>query len=137
VALSRIASPIGVLVAMAHLSGPAAAAARAENKVAVTRVTVLAGKPAEFRFKLSKKAVPHGRVIFTVKNVGAIPHTFKVCASRKGGHANACAGKVTRMLSPGQSTKLVYTFRKAGRYEYICTVPGHAAAGMKGVLKVT
>jgi uncharacterized cupredoxin-like copper-binding protein len=27
-------------------------------------------------------------------------------------------------------------FRKAGRYRYLCTVPGHAAAGLKGVLRV-
>jgi len=28
------------------------------------------------------------------------------------------------------------TFTKASSYPYVCTVPGHAAAGMKGVLKV-
>jgi uncharacterized cupredoxin-like copper-binding protein len=28
------------------------------------------------------------------------------------------------------------TFSKAGTYPYLCTVPGHAAAGMKGVLRV-
>ena len=29
------------------------------------------------------------------------------------------------------------TFAKAGTYEYLCTIPGHAAGGMKGLLKVT
>ena len=29
------------------------------------------------------------------------------------------------------------TFTKPGNYPYLCTLPGHAAAGMKGVLKVT
>jgi len=28
------------------------------------------------------------------------------------------------------------TISKAGSYPYLCTVPGHAAAGMKGVLRV-
>jgi uncharacterized cupredoxin-like copper-binding protein len=32
---------------------------------------------------------------------------------------------------------LPYTFAKPGTYEYLCTVPGHAAAGMKGDLKVS
>ena len=28
------------------------------------------------------------------------------------------------------------TFKKKGKYPYLCTVPGHAAAGMKGVFTV-
>lgn len=32
--------------------------------------------------------------------------------------------------------ELSVRFPKAGSYRFICTVPGHAAAGMKGVLKV-
>jgi uncharacterized cupredoxin-like copper-binding protein len=28
-------------------------------------------------------------------------------------------------------------FAKAGKYEYLCTVPSHAQNGMKGVLTVT
>jgi uncharacterized cupredoxin-like copper-binding protein len=135
-AFSRIVWSVVVLVAAALLTGPEAVA-RLDHTAAVTRVTVLAGKPSEFRFKLSRMSVRHGKVVFTVKNVGTIPHTFKVCSSPKGGHANACAGKGTKTLSAGQSTSLVYTFRRSGRYEYICTIAGHAAAGMKGVLKVT
>jgi uncharacterized cupredoxin-like copper-binding protein len=29
------------------------------------------------------------------------------------------------------------TFLKAGKYPYLCTVTGHAAAGMKGTFTVT
>jgi nitrite reductase (NO-forming) len=76
-------------------------------------------------------------VTFKVKNGGNLPHDFKICASNKGGTANTCKGTVTKMISPGQSATLKYTLKKAGKYEYLCTVPGHAAAGMKGVLKVT
>jgi uncharacterized cupredoxin-like copper-binding protein len=43
---------------------------------------------------------------------------------------------VTRLLQPGKTTRLVVTFKKKGNYRYLCTVPGHAAAGMKGVFKV-
>jgi uncharacterized cupredoxin-like copper-binding protein len=32
---------------------------------------------------------------------------------------------------------LKVTLSKKGSYEYLCTIPGHAANGMKGVLKVT
>jgi uncharacterized cupredoxin-like copper-binding protein len=90
-----------------------------------TTVTVTPGKPSEFRFTLSKKSVPHGTVTFKVTNKGTIPHDFKI------------AGKTTKLLTPGQSATLKITFKKAGKYPYLCTVTGHAAAGMKGNLKVT
>jgi len=68
------------------LAAPAGAATQA------TGVTVTAGKPSEFGFRLSTKTVKHGSVT---------------------------------------------SFKTKGTYEYLCTVPGHAAARMKGDLKVT
>jgi uncharacterized cupredoxin-like copper-binding protein len=41
------------------------------------------------------------------------------------------------VLKPGKSGTLTIVFAKAGTYEYLCTVARHAAAGVKGVLKVT
>jgi len=122
------ASVMGLLLV---LPGVAAAGNRAST------VTVTAGKPSEFRFQLSTKSVDHGPVTFKIKDGGQIPHDFEICASAKGGTANACEGKTTKMLSPGASTTLTYTFKTRGTYEYLCTVPGHAASGMKGDLKVT
>jgi len=43
----------------------------------------------------------------------------------------------TKMISPGKSAKLTIVFKRKGAYEYLCVVPGHAAAGMKGDLKVS
>jgi uncharacterized cupredoxin-like copper-binding protein len=100
-------------------------------------VSVTAGKPSEFGFQLSAKSTAVGTVTFKVINKGALPHDFKICASAKGGTANACTGKVTKLLSPGASATLTYTFKAKGTYEYLCTVSGHAAGGMKGDLKVT
>ena len=91
-----------------------------------TTVTVEAGKPSTFSFTLSTKTVKHGTVTFKVTNDGVgLTHDFSI------------NGKKTPVLSPGKSATLVVTFKKAGSYTYECTVPGHAAAGMKGVLKVT
>jgi uncharacterized cupredoxin-like copper-binding protein len=102
-----------------------------------TTVNVTAGKPSEFGFILSKKVLPAGTVTFRMKNGGTIPHDLKICASPKGGRANSCAGKGTKLIGPAKSTTLTYTFKTKGTYEYLCTVPGHAAAGMKGDLRVT
>lgn len=97
------------------------AAARSQHAAAAT-VKVTAGKPSEFKFVLSTKTVAHGTVTFLVTNKGKITHNFKI------------AGKKTPNLAPGKSAKLVVKLVKAGKYTYECAVPGHAAAGMKGVL---
>ena len=106
-------------------------------KAHVTVVNVVAGKPSEFKYILSRKSVPRGTVIFKLTDKGALPHDFKVCASPKGGKANVCKGTGTTAISPGGTATLKVTFKTAGNYEYLCTIPGHAAAGMKGILKVT
>ena len=121
---------IGAMTAVLAIFAAIPAIAGATTKG--TSVTVTAGKPTEFGFKLSTKTVKHGAVTFKVTNSGAIPHDFEICASSKGGTATACKGAVTKMLSPGQTATLNYTFKTAGKYEYLCTVPGHAAGGMKG-----
>jgi uncharacterized cupredoxin-like copper-binding protein len=102
-----------------------------------TVVTVTAGKPSEFKFIVSTKTFKHGVVTFKVTNKGSVPHDFKVCTSSKGGAANACAGTGTAALSPQASATLKVTFKTAGTYEFLCDLPGHAALGMKGDLKVT
>lgn len=92
-----------------------------------SRVVVVA---TEFKFSLfatefnSKRSIPTGTVIFTVVNTGKIAHDFKI------------AGKKTGVILPGKSATLRVTIRKKGRYGYVCTLVGHASAGMKGVLAV-
>jgi uncharacterized cupredoxin-like copper-binding protein len=106
----------GLALAVSAFGGPA--------RQAAATVAVTAGKPSEFRFTLSKKTVPKGAVTFKVSNKGTIEHDFKI------------ARKKTPKLTPGKSGTLKVTFAKAGRYPYLCTLPTHAAAGMKGVLVV-
>jgi predicted lipoprotein with Yx(FWY)xxD motif/plastocyanin len=117
--------------------GSAIKAALTSSKATpATKLVVTAGSPSEFKFTLSKTSVPLGTVTFTVTNKGALPHDFKLCSSPKGGLANTCAGRVSALISPGASATITIKFTKKGTYEYLCTVTGHAAAGMKGVLKV-
>ncbi len=106
IALVAVAIPIQTTQAA---SGPA------------TRITVSA---TEFRFKLTKSKAPVGKVVFTVVNKGKFAHDFKI------------AGKSTPELAPGKKAKVTVTFTKSGKYRYVCTLPGHAAAGMKGAFAV-
>jgi uncharacterized cupredoxin-like copper-binding protein len=127
----------GGLAALAALAFALPATAH-RNAAHATVVTVVAGKPSEFAFKLSTKKVKLGTVTFKVTDQGALAHDFKVCSSNKGTlKSNACAGKGTAAISPKGSAKLTIKFTKKGIYEYLCTLPGHAAAGQKGLLTVS
>jgi uncharacterized cupredoxin-like copper-binding protein len=115
-----------------------AAGAAYGRAVPTTNVNVVAGKPSEFQFTLSKKSVKHGKVVFKIANKGNVLHDFKVCTKpARAELATTCNGRGSRKLGPGKSITLTVVFKAKGRYEYLCTVAGHAAAGMRGVLKVT
>ncbi len=114
---ARLMSAAALLAVLGIVAAPALGA-RSHASAAAVSVTAM-----EFKFKLSKLSVPHGTVVFTVANKGKITHDFKI------------NGKKTALIKPGKSAKLTVTF-KAGRFKYLCTVPGHAALGMKGTLTV-
>ncbi len=108
------------LVAAVLVAGGALATVGVTYGASSVRVT--AASPSEFHFRLSGTA-RHGTVTFRVTNRGTLKHNFKI------------AGKRTRLISPDRSATLKVTLKK-GRYRYLCTVPGHADAGMKGTLTV-
>jgi uncharacterized cupredoxin-like copper-binding protein len=110
---------LGVALAVA---APATATATPTHHVAkTTTITVTA---TEFKFKLSKGSAPKGTVVFKVVNKGHVAHDFKINR------------KKTPLLAPAKSATLKVTFAKAGKFPYLCTVPGHAASGMKGTFTV-
>ena len=113
-----------IAVALASLALVQLAFARGDRPTAgaTTTVTVNGG---EFFFRLSTKSIARpGKVTFVFKNVGHILHDFKI------------NGKKTPLISPGKTTRLIVTFKKKAKYGYLCTVPGHAAAGMRGTFTV-
>ena len=110
-----------VVVPAALVLAVSAFAASSKQAVTPPKITVSA---TEFKFALLPKTAKKGTVVFTVVNKGKTAHDFKI------------AGKKTPQVSAGKRTTLRVTFKKAGRYPYLCTVPGHALAGMKGVLVV-
>src|SRR3954454_19217022 len=118
----------------------AATAAKPATTGKVTVINVSLGKPTELGIKLSKfSMVPAGIVTFKVTNPGAGWHNFQICArpvATAAAAKNACAGKKTPILKHGQSATVTVALSKSGVYEFLCSVTGHAAAGMKGVLGV-
>ena len=115
-----LCAALGIGGSVLVAAGPASATNEATAKP--VKITV---KASEFKFKLSKTSVPAGTtVIFTVKNVGKIGHNFKI------------NGKITKLIPAGKSATLTVKFPKKGKFAYLCTIPGHAAGGMKGTFGV-
>ena len=113
----RALALLAVIVVSASIAAVAPSAlARSQAKATVTAT--------DFKFKFVPARVTAGVATFTVVNKGGATHDLKI------------AGKKTKLLNPGQRAVLKVTLKKGKRYAYLCTVPGHAALGMKGTLVV-
>jgi uncharacterized cupredoxin-like copper-binding protein len=109
------AAAAALLLAWSPFAGARSTAAQ------VTTVKVTA---KEYKFILSRKSAPHGKVVFKLVNKGRLKHDFKI------------AGKKTLKLGHNKTATLRVTLKK-GKHPYICTVDSHAKFGMKGVFKST
>ena len=116
------------LLVAAAVVGIAVAPAQAGRYPAMAqhpRAVALLARASEFKFVLSAKTAKRGVVVFRVTNAGKIKHDFEI------------KGRKTRLLAHGQSATLRVVFLRKGHFSYSCTVPGHAALGMKGVFTIT
>ncbi|HEX3802292.1 MAG TPA: cupredoxin domain-containing protein [Solirubrobacteraceae bacterium] len=117
------ALPALVSAAVVFAAGSSMASASVKAHAAAT--TSISVKATEYHFALSATSLKKpGTVTFKIKNAGHVPHDFKI------------DNKTSKMISPGKSTTLTVKFAKKGSFYYECTVPGHAALGMKGYFKV-
>ncbi len=117
----RVVPAVAAALALSAVAAPTLAQANATAHAAGASVSVSA---TDFHFKLSKSSAAPGTVTFKVTNNSSIKHDFKI------------DGKKTPLISPHKTVSLTVSLKK-GSYPYMCTVPGHAAAGMKGTFKVT
>src|SRR5207302_9858374 len=110
---------IGAVAALAFAAASSAVASPAAKRPTKVYVTEF-----EFGFKLSRQAVPAGKVIFVMRNTGAVIHNFDLIGV-----------KVGPFLVSGQTAPMT-TVLKRGEYTYVCSVKYHAAQGMQGTLVV-
>jgi plastocyanin len=135
------AAAVGLSLMIGTAAGQGNGKSVAQVVAKPTIVTVTLGKPTEFAFKLSKKdMITAGKVTFKVTNLGAIDHNFKLCKAvfTAKALANACTGAVggaTKNLKKGQTQSITLTLKK-GTFEFLCTLSGHAAGGMKGLMGI-
>lgn len=110
----------GALTAALAGAAVAGVAAHASADAKTVDVTV-----REYHIALSATQAA-GATTLVIRNVGKLSHQIEI----KGPGVT----KRTRMLKPGAKATLHVTLR-AGRYAVWCTVPGHAALGMKASLR--
>jgi uncharacterized cupredoxin-like copper-binding protein len=124
-----------------HYDGHAAALGEPGDPKAKAR-TISIVMSDEMRFSPETVTVKRGETIrFVVKNHGQLRHEMTLgTMDELVEHAKVMEqhpdmehddpNAVT--VEPGQSKTILWTFTKAGSFDYGCLVPGHMPAGMKG-----
>ena len=118
----RLMAAFAALAVLVGIGASSVLAGRSQTQA--TTVKVSAPSSNAFKFVLSRKSAPHGKVSFVFTNKGNLSHDFSI------------AGKKTPKIGHNKSATITVTLKK-GKYPYKCTVAGHAAAGMKGTFTAT
>ena len=118
---------IGLVLALAVVVGTLFAAVAGASSHA-SKATLVTVTMTDYHFKLSKATGFKKGVAYTFKaiNKGSSLHNFDIQGV-----------KATKVITHGKTSSFTVTFKKAGKYQYICDVPRHAELGMAGFLKVS
>jgi uncharacterized cupredoxin-like copper-binding protein len=119
------------------IAGEAAAATR----------TLAVGMDDRMRFTPGRIDVREGETVrFVVRNAGKLMHEFVIGTKAENAKHAELMVKYPTMehdepwmahVPPGKAGELVWTFNRAGEFEYACLIAGHYQAGMAGKITVT
>lgn len=119
-------------------TGTATTGKKASNEVTATTVAVTLGKPQAFSLVPDVTTAKAGKVTFTVKNAGDMPHELVVLKTDtpakdlpvKNGVADE-TGNIgeTGDMAAGTSKSFTVTMEK-GHYVLLCNIAGHYQGGM-------
>ncbi|MGI8716151.1 MAG: plastocyanin/azurin family copper-binding protein [Solirubrobacteraceae bacterium] len=105
------------------------AASAAPSSGASSKLAIAANPTGMLMFNKTGLTAKAGTVTIAFTNKSSLGHNLTIKSS-----SGSTMG-ATPTFSGG--TKRLTLKLKPGTYSYLCTVPGHAAAGMKGTLTVT
>ena len=87
----------------------------------------------EMRFSPNRIDARVGQsVVITIVNRGSQRHDLAFTANDMPGMR-----AVETLTLPGRETTLSISFEEPGAYRFVCTIPGHAVAGMTGAIFVS
>jgi uncharacterized cupredoxin-like copper-binding protein len=116
-----------------------------DAKMAKRSIAVSMGD--DMRFTPSKVTVKLGETVkFNIKNKGKLLHEFVIGTKKELDEHAALMLKFPNMehsepymahVAPGKTGSIVWTFNKAGDFDFACLIAGHYQSGMVGKIKVT
>ena len=111
------------------------------------RRSVSVGMADNMRFVPDRIAVKLGETVrFVVRNDGKQMHEFVIGTKAENQKHAELMVKFPNMehdapymahVSPGKTGQIVWTFNRAGEFEFACLIAGHYSAGMVGTITVS
>jgi uncharacterized cupredoxin-like copper-binding protein len=116
-----------------------------ERKMA--KRTIAVGMADNMRFTPNKLNIKLGETIrFQVRNNGKVMHEFVIGTKKENDEHAEMMIKFPKMehdepymthVAPGTTGEIVWTFNRAGQFDFACLIAGHYQAGMIGKISVT
>jgi uncharacterized cupredoxin-like copper-binding protein len=110
------------------------------------RRTIEVGMGDDMRFRPDRIDVRLGETVrFVVRNRGQAMHEFVIGTRAENARHAELMLKHPGMehdapymahVEPGKTGEIVWTFNRAGEFEFACLIAGHFQAGMKGLIRV-
>lgn len=117
----------------------------AGDREQVTR-TIEIGMSDQMRFSPDQLAIKQGETIrFVHRNEGQLMHEFVLGTQADLDAHAAMMAKFPGMqhdepymahVGPGQGGEIIWTFNRAGEFDFACLIAGHYQAGMVGKIRV-
>jgi uncharacterized cupredoxin-like copper-binding protein len=108
--------------------------------------TIQVGMGDNMRFSPSRIEVRLGETIrFRVRNAGKVMHEFVIGTKKENEEHARLMVKFPDMahdepymahVEPGKTGEIIWTFNRAGQFEFACLIAGHYQAGMLGTIIV-
>ncbi len=104
------------------------------------------GMADNLRFTPARVEVRQGETVkFVVRNTGRVMHEFVIGTQAENAKHAELMIKHPNMehdepymahVAPGKTGEIVWTFNRAGEFEFACLIAGHYQGGMVGTIKV-
>ena len=96
----------------------------------------------EFAYSATELSAPTGaEVTINMNNTGGLEHNWVLVAGNKDPYTvtedDALFEIKSETAAPGQVTSFQFVAPEPGSYQYVCSIPGHAAGGMFGTIEIT
>jgi uncharacterized cupredoxin-like copper-binding protein len=108
--------------------------------------TIQIGMSDSMRFTPDRIELRQGDTVkFVVRNTGKLMHEFVIGTKKENDEHAALMVKFPNMehdepymahVAPGKTGEIIWTFNKAGEFDFACLIAGHYQAGMVGKIVV-